>query len=232
MITEGWTVRDVEARGLDIISNTIRAVTWEDSWKQLNTLASVANDPDDPVNIRIGHCFFGWSGTRSSITEAWWIMSVEQSVEWMARETEVLGKNLLQCFFVHYKSHMTWRGLGAGPPRCVAGDQPPGLRYDPPAGCLLHRSRNQHGRRVCVRSAGTGAWSSSCRATSLVEPGLALAERRRWVTPSDLSKIRRNLRHGRSKINLGAVLRFHRIIFVQFVLRSWIWRKNILPKRV
>jgi hypothetical protein len=28
----------------------------------------------------------------------------EQSVDW---ETEVLGKDLLQCRFVHHKSHMT-----------------------------------------------------------------------------------------------------------------------------
>jgi hypothetical protein len=39
-------------------------------------------------------------------------MSVEQSVEWeLAQETEVLGENLLQRHFVHYKCHITWPGL-------------------------------------------------------------------------------------------------------------------------
>jgi hypothetical protein len=35
------------------------------------------------------------------------MMSVEQSVECLAAETEVLGKNLTQFHFVHHKSHIT-----------------------------------------------------------------------------------------------------------------------------
>jgi hypothetical protein len=34
-------------------------------------------------------------------------LSVEQSVECLAGETEVLGENLPQCRFFHFESHMT-----------------------------------------------------------------------------------------------------------------------------
>jgi hypothetical protein len=51
------------------------------------------------------------------------MMIVEQSVECeLARETEVLRVKLLQFYFVHHKSHMTWPGLEPGPPRWEAGD--------------------------------------------------------------------------------------------------------------
>jgi hypothetical protein len=51
------------------------------------------------------------------------MMSVEQSGEWyLGGETEVLGENLLQCHFVHHKSHMAWTGLEQGPKRWEAGD--------------------------------------------------------------------------------------------------------------
>jgi hypothetical protein len=40
----------------------------------------------------------------------------------IGRETEVLGKNVLQCYFVHHKSHMTCPGLEPEPPRWEAGD--------------------------------------------------------------------------------------------------------------
>jgi hypothetical protein len=42
-------------------------------------------------------------------------MSVEQYVWWLARETEVLGENLVQCRFVRHKFHMAWPGLESGP---------------------------------------------------------------------------------------------------------------------
>jgi hypothetical protein len=43
------------------------------------------------------------------------MLNVEQSVECLARETEMLGENLPQCRFVHYKSHMTGPGLELRP---------------------------------------------------------------------------------------------------------------------
>jgi hypothetical protein len=43
---------------------------------------------------------------------------MEQLVEReLAGETEVLGKNLPQYYFVHHKSHMIQFGIEPGPPR-------------------------------------------------------------------------------------------------------------------
>jgi hypothetical protein len=42
-------------------------------------------------------------------------MSVEHSVEWLARKTEILVENLLQFHFVHHKYHATWPGRGGKP---------------------------------------------------------------------------------------------------------------------
>jgi hypothetical protein len=38
-------------------------------------------------------------------------------VELIAKETDVLGENLIQCLFIHHKSHMTRLGLEHGQPQ-------------------------------------------------------------------------------------------------------------------
>jgi hypothetical protein len=45
---------------------------------------------------------------------------VEQSMEWLVRETEILREKLPQCHFVHHKPHMSWQGLEPSPPRWQA----------------------------------------------------------------------------------------------------------------
>jgi hypothetical protein len=47
------------------------------------------------------------------------IMIMENSVEWLAGETEVLGENLPQCRFVHHKPHVL-PVRETGPPRWEA----------------------------------------------------------------------------------------------------------------
>jgi hypothetical protein len=49
------------------------------------------------------------------------IMMMGKLLEWVARETEVLGENLSQCRFVHLKPHML-TGREPGPPRWEAND--------------------------------------------------------------------------------------------------------------
>jgi hypothetical protein len=50
------------------------------------------------------------------------IMSVDQTMEWLAVETDVLGETLLQCHFAYHKSDMISPGLEPGPPRWESSD--------------------------------------------------------------------------------------------------------------
>jgi hypothetical protein len=51
------------------------------------------------------------------------MISVEQSVKLqLARQTEVLGENLPQCYFVYHKSQTVWPGIETGPPQWEAGN--------------------------------------------------------------------------------------------------------------
>jgi hypothetical protein len=53
------------------------------------------------------------------------MMSAEQSMEWLAGETEVFGENMPQCLFINYKSHMTWNtGRGGGKRRRLTAWDP------------------------------------------------------------------------------------------------------------
>jgi hypothetical protein len=55
------------------------------------------------------------SATYWPIVPARVIVRMENLVEWMARETEVLGENLPWRHFVHHKSHLTRPGIEPGP---------------------------------------------------------------------------------------------------------------------
>jgi hypothetical protein len=55
-------------------------------------------------------------------------MMMEKLVECLAKETEVLGENMPQYRFVHYKPHMR-PGRETGPPRWEASDCQLELRH-------------------------------------------------------------------------------------------------------
>jgi hypothetical protein len=61
----------------------------------------------------------GTAATNGLLCQTRVIMMMEKLVEWLAGETEALGKNLLQCRFVHHKPH-TLPGREPGPPRWEA----------------------------------------------------------------------------------------------------------------
>jgi hypothetical protein len=58
----------------------------------------------------------GTAATSGLLCQLRVIMRMEQLVEWLARETEVLGENLSQCDSIHHKSHVL-PGREPGTPR-------------------------------------------------------------------------------------------------------------------
>jgi hypothetical protein len=63
----------------------------------------------------------GTAATNGLLWQPRVIMMMEKSVELLAGETEVLGRNLPQCRFVHHKPHML-PGREPGPPQGEASD--------------------------------------------------------------------------------------------------------------
>jgi hypothetical protein len=71
-------------------------------------------------------------------------MNAEHSVEWeLAGETEVLGENLLQCHFLHQKSHMIWNpGRRGGKPATNRLCYGTAIRYLRTKCMILRNERN------------------------------------------------------------------------------------------
>jgi hypothetical protein len=61
----------------------------------------------------------GTAATNGLLWQPPVIMMMEKLVEWLAGETEVLGENLSQCWFVHHKPHIL-PGREPRPPRWEA----------------------------------------------------------------------------------------------------------------
>jgi hypothetical protein len=92
----------------------------------------------------------------------------------MIGETEVLGENLPQFWFVHNKSYMNITGLETGPPRCAASDHPSELLHGRYAGMLTAGIRD-----VVIKE----LWRGKYRVSSVYYGSVSLS----FVGPSTLS---------------------------------------------
>jgi hypothetical protein len=105
-----WTVlTDVIVASIRPLQPTLRLRPCISSTIPVSSVGPPA--ADSPNRFILSFISFWWVGwdwvysVRRSLFVLWWIMMrVEQSVKWLAGETEVPGENLSQCHFIHHKS--------------------------------------------------------------------------------------------------------------------------------
>jgi hypothetical protein len=91
-------------------------------------------------------------------------MSTEHLVEWgLAGETEVLGENMPQCYFMYHKSHMTWLGLEHGPSRWNNSDSDNNISCSFSIVLFLDDIRNFIGSLIAKMEEGKKQYAIWCK---------------------------------------------------------------------